>query len=66
MKMNGALPNTYVILIKYPETSARKFCRIPVREKLLVDAQEARLSELSIRTVFPEALVPFSDFFLGD
>lgn len=57
---------TYVILIENPETGARKFRRISMWKKLFVNTEETWLSQLAVRTIFPESLVPFSNLFLGD
>ena len=58
--------STYVILVENPEASLGEFSRVAVGEKLLVNTQESRLSQLAIGTILPEAFVPLLDFPLGD
>lgn len=65
MKMKG-FGETYVILVEHPEAGPGELGGVSMWKELLVDAQETRLGQLPVRTVFPEALVPLSDLALGD
>lgn len=55
-----------MILVKHPEAGAREFGWVAVGEKLLVNAQKARLCQLPIRAILSKSLVPFFNLALGD
>lgn len=57
---------TYVILVENPEAGARKFGRVAVGKKLLVDAQETRLGQLPVWTILSKASMPLFNFSLGN
>lgn len=55
---------TYLVLVEYAKTSARKLGRIALWKELLVDTQKSWLRQLTIRAIFSKSLVPSPDLLL--